>query len=386
MNKFGPSIIETVVNLVLSLDYSNNTVYTIGKVGISHWSEYTNNVHFPPVSSAWSAISALTRSKEGYGACKEGPLNALQQALGKLRGNNAFCRDRGSIIFSSEAELNDYIKSLQYRIQHESITLNEEKQILREIKQIEGTREKVIANAAERAKIQESLGEKESIQSQVKVRQCVHVTLSAYIHSLFQALHKHKRMNSLMCRQLLITCNMNPITESQISFSMDRQTLIVIIHPINCITHAIGIPIITFTTPVDKFVAQWSSNKSFRDDYKKIILQSLDMRQLSKDGRMRNPDEKPLVLPKTPNVPAPEVVVKTTQKASKEDSAPPPQPDASLASKAQKDKNSKQQKGGKKKPSKNSLEVTPFLLRVRAEMAYQAEGRGKVNVSIFTPM
>nr|GMC99861.1 proton pump-interactor 1-like [Ipomoea batatas] len=97
-------------------------------------------------------------------------------------------------------------------------------------------------------------------------------------------------------------------------------------------------------TEVDKFVAQWSSNKWFRDDYEKRILQSLDMRQLSKDGRMRNPYEKPL-------------------KASKEDSAPPPQPDASLVSKAQKDKNSKQQKGGKKKPSENSLEVSPFLLQ-----------------------
>ena len=63
------------------------------------------------------------------------------------------------------------IHSLQYRIQHESIPLAEEKQIIREIKQLEGTREKVIANAAMRAKIQDSLGQKEAIQDQVKVRQ-----------------------------------------------------------------------------------------------------------------------------------------------------------------------------------------------------------------------
>lgn len=48
-------------------------------------------------------------------------------------------------------------------MQHESIPLNEEKQILREIKQLEGTREKVLANAAMRAKIQESMGEKEAL-------------------------------------------------------------------------------------------------------------------------------------------------------------------------------------------------------------------------------
>lgn len=63
------------------------------------------------------------------------------------------------------------IHSLQYRIQHESIPLSEEKQLLREIKQLEGTREKVMANAAMRAKIQDSLGQKEAIQDQVKVRE-----------------------------------------------------------------------------------------------------------------------------------------------------------------------------------------------------------------------
>jgi hypothetical protein len=62
------------------------------------------------------------------------------------------------------------IYSLQYRIQHESIPLTEEKQILREIKQLEGTREKVIANAAMRTKLQDTMGQKNDIQDQVKVR------------------------------------------------------------------------------------------------------------------------------------------------------------------------------------------------------------------------
>lgn len=57
-------------------------------------------------------------------------------------------------------------------MQHESIPLSEEKQLLKEIKQLEATREKVVANAAMRAKIQDSLGQREDIQDQVKVRQC----------------------------------------------------------------------------------------------------------------------------------------------------------------------------------------------------------------------
>ncbi|KAK3198929.1 hypothetical protein Dsin_022344 [Dipteronia sinensis] len=94
-------------------------------------------------------------------------MEPLHQALGKLRTTNSAGRSGG--ICSSEEELNDLIHSLKYRIQHESIPLSEEKQILREIKLLEGTREKVMANAAMRAKIQDSLGQKEAIQDQVKL-------------------------------------------------------------------------------------------------------------------------------------------------------------------------------------------------------------------------
>lgn len=61
------------------------------------------------------------------------------------------------------------IRSLNYRMQHESIPLSEEKQLLKEIKALEQTRPQVIANAAKRAEIQGSMGQKETIQGQVKV-------------------------------------------------------------------------------------------------------------------------------------------------------------------------------------------------------------------------
>lgn len=54
--------------------------------------------------------------------------------------------------------------------QHESINLSEEKKIIKDIKQLESTRDKVIANDVLRAEIQKSVGEKDSIQDQVKVR------------------------------------------------------------------------------------------------------------------------------------------------------------------------------------------------------------------------
>lgn len=71
-------------------------------------------------------------------------------------------------------------------------------------------------------------------------------------------------------------------------------------------------------------MSEWNSSKAFREDYEKRILQSLDMRQLSKDGRMRNPGEKPLIAQELP-APVPvetEVVAKPKAKQPKEDPVP----------------------------------------------------------------
>ena len=58
---------------------------------------------------------------------------------------------------------------LNDRIVHESISLAEEKRLVKEIKDLEKTRSKVISNASNRAKLQDTVVEKEAIQDQVKV-------------------------------------------------------------------------------------------------------------------------------------------------------------------------------------------------------------------------
>ncbi|KAK2425219.1 proton pump-interactor [Trifolium repens] len=39
---------------------------------------------------------------------------------------------------------------------------------------------------------------------------------------------------------------------------------------------------------VGKFMLEWNNNKSFREDYEKKVLQSLERRQLSRNGRRRS--------------------------------------------------------------------------------------------------
>ncbi|KAI3466107.1 hypothetical protein Pfo_022770 [Paulownia fortunei] len=294
---------------------------------------------------------------------KRKEMEPLQQALGKLRGPGGV-RERGSGVCSSEDELNDLIKSLQYRIQHESIPLSEEKQILREIKQLEGTREKVIANAAERARIQDSLGEKEAIQDQVKLigvdldgvrkeKQVVFAKIKQLdegkvaVEKEISALEEELKVVTQKRDQILDNVNeMRKQREEGNSPFYQNRTLLTKAKVLAAKKDVEAVKELS-ESEVEKFLSLWNSNKAFRDDYESRILQSLDMRQLSKDGRMRNLNEKPLVLVETP-VPSETEVVKTSVKQPpKEDS--PAQGGASSEQKVVKAKSARNHKEENKK-------------------------------------
>ena len=264
-------------------------------------------------------------------------IEPLQQALGKLRTNNNAGR---SGLCSSEEELNDIIYSLQYRIQHESISLNEEKQIMREIKQLEGTREKVVANAAMRAKLQDSMGQKEAIQDQVKAiggdldgvkkeRQAIRSKIKQIDDELKVI---DKDIQTLQDELTAITQKREQAYESiqQLRKKRDEgnshfhQSRIILNKAKELAAKKDVTAIEELSqTEVEKFMSHWNSDKAFRNDYEKRILPSLDMRQLSRDGRMRNPDEKPILEePKVAETVAP---AKTVAKQPKEEPKPAPQ-------------------------------------------------------------
>ncbi|KAL8209743.1 hypothetical protein R6Q57_006475 [Mikania cordata] len=313
-------------------------------------------------------LKALVEEKNHFRTIMDGKrkeIEPLQQALGKLRGPNNAGRDSRGFIYSSEEELNDVIKSMQYRIQHESITLNEEKQIIREIKQLEGTRDKVIANAAMRAEVQKSVGEKDAIQDQVKSigvdldgarkdQQAIKVKLKTLevekeaINSVIASLEEELRVVIEKRDKVYdkIRELRNKREEGNTCFYQNRSLL----NDVRRLAASKDVYALLelSTSEVDKFMSEWNSSNKFRDEYEKRILQSLDIRQLSKDGRMRNPEEKPLVSqePPTPVPVETEVVPKPKAKQPKEEAAPPA-PAPPVAS-IEKEKDSKKPKEGKK--------------------------------------
>ncbi|CAL5393425.1 unnamed protein product [Camellia sinensis] len=319
---------------------------------------------------------------------KRKEMEPLHEALGKLRNTNSVNREKGVGICSSEEELNYLIKSLEYRIQHESIPLSEEKKILKEIKQLEGTREKVLANAAMRAKIQDSMGEKDVIQDQVKlmgvdldgVRKEQQVVKAKIKQLTDEKEVLEKEINSLADELDAATEKYKTAYKTfsdlkqQLNAGNDcfyqSRTLLTKVRELAARKDIEALKEIV-NMEVDKFMSLWNNNKAFRDDYERRILASLDNRQLSRDGRMRNPDEKPLVIREAPpSSSVTETATKTNVKQPKEDSTSAPKHNTSLAEKVQKEVKNKIQKEVKDKATGTTL-----------ELPIDVEGKGIISVS-----
>ncbi|KAL9288321.1 Proton pump-interactor 1 [Arabidopsis thaliana] len=313
-------------------------------------------------SELFDLLDPLKSERKGFNTMfdeKRKEMEPLQQALGKLRSNDGGSA-RGPAICSSEEELNSMIYSYQYRIQHESIPLTEEKQILKEIRLLEGTRDKVIANAAMRAKIKESMGQKDDIQGQVKLmgagldgvkkeRQAI----SARINELSEKLKATKDEITVLENELKTVSEKRDKAYSNIhdlrrqrdetnSEYYQNRTVLNKARDLAAQKNISELEALA-NAEVEKFISLWCSKKNFREDYEKRILQSLDSRQLSRDGRMRNPDEKPLIAPEAaPSKATPsetEVVPKAKAKPQpKEEPVSAPKPDATVAQNTEKAK------------------------------------------------
>lgn len=304
----------------------------------------------------FNLLDPLKSERKGFNTMfdeKRKEMEPLQQALGKLRGNDGGSA-RGPAICSSEEELNSMIYSYQYRIQHESIPLTEEKQILKEIRLLEGTRDKVIANAAMRAKIKESMGQKDDIQGQVKLmgagldgvkkeRQAI----SARINQLSEKLKATKDEVQVLENEVKTVSEKRDKAYSKLyelrkqrdegnSVYYQNRNMLNKAKDLAAQKNVSELEALS-NTEVEKFVSLWCSKKTFREDYEKRILASLDSRQLSRDARMRNPDEKPLIAPEAPPSKATHSEVKAKPQP-KEEPVSAPKPDASVAEKTEKTK------------------------------------------------
>ncbi|EMS53935.1 hypothetical protein TRIUR3_33747 [Triticum urartu] len=260
-------------------------------------------------------------------------MKPYRNRLGKFRDENNAMRAESAGLCSSLEELEHEIKRLNHRISHESISLDEEKRLIKEIKTLEKTRPKVSSNAAKRAKMQDTVVERDAIQDQVKIigdgidgvkkeRQAVRSKIKVLddemrvvdgeIALLQEDLNaatarKDKAYESLTeLRKARDLASLNEISEMALPVAVVGTCFINASFHQNRIVlnrardHSSRNEVEELQelhkTEVEKFMTQWCSSKTFREDYEKRILTSLNGRQLTRDGRMRNPDEKPIFI------------------------------------------------------------------------------------------
>ncbi|VAI17548.1 unnamed protein product [Triticum turgidum subsp. durum] len=240
-------------------------------------------------------------------------MKPYRNRLGKFRDENNAMRAESAGLCSSLEELEHEIKRLNHRISHESISLDEEKRLIKEIKTLEKTRPKVSSNAAKRAKMQDTVVERDAIQDQVKIigdgidgvkkeRQAV--------RSKIKVLDDEMRVVdgeiALLQEDLnAATARKDKAYESLTELRKARDLANASFHQNRIVLnrardHSSRNEVEELQelhkTEVEKFMTQWCSSKTFREDYEKRILTSLNGRQLTRDGRMRNPDEKPIFI------------------------------------------------------------------------------------------
>lgn len=110
------------------------------------------------------AISCSKEVRRKYDEAKP-----LQEALRKLQevGSAARYRSR-ELACSSEEELNQRIASIEYKMEHESLTLTEEKQLMREMKQLEASRGSVRENEVLLVSVSDSQGQRDALQARLQ--------------------------------------------------------------------------------------------------------------------------------------------------------------------------------------------------------------------------
>uniref|UniRef100_A0A453KNF1 Proton pump-interactor 1 n=1 Tax=Aegilops tauschii subsp. strangulata TaxID=200361 RepID=A0A453KNF1_AEGTS len=240
-------------------------------------------------------------------------MKPYRNRLGKFRDENNAMRAESAGLCSSLEELEHEIKRLNHRISHESISLDEEKRLIKEIKTLEKTRPKVSSNAAKRAKMQDTVVERDAIQDQVKIigdgidgvkkeRQAVRSKIKVLDDEMRvvdgEIALLQEDLNAATARKDKAYESLTELRKARdlanASFHQNR----IVLNRARDYSSRNEVEELQelHKTEVEKFMTQWCSSKTFREDYEKRILTSLNGRQLTRDGRMRNPDEKPIFI------------------------------------------------------------------------------------------
>ncbi|KAG8377187.1 hypothetical protein BUALT_Bualt08G0002100 [Buddleja alternifolia] len=236
----------------------------------------------------------------------------------------------------SVEDIDSQIYNMEHMIQHETLPLKEEKQLIREIKQLKQLREQLSSNMGNQDEIKQALEQREEIEERLKIlRKELDVLKNSVLKAEAAAVQaerkyedENKKVKELQTqfraandvrqaayvewqnlRKELSMKNAHffrykddSAVAGNYAFSRDTEALYRL-----CTNH------------VENFMELWNTNEEFRKDYVKFNARSTVRRLGTLDGRSLGPDEEPPILPSYFN----ERVNRMVSKPAKIDSVSP---------------------------------------------------------------
>ncbi|KAL6493319.1 hypothetical protein OROGR_033078 [Orobanche gracilis] len=211
-------------------------------------------------------------------------------------------------------DIDSQIYNLEHVIQHETLPLKEEKQFIREIKQLKQLREQLSYNMGSQDEIKQALEQRGEVEERLKVlRKELDILKDKVLKAEASAVeaekkydHENKKVKELQAhfraandirqaayfqwqslgkelskkRQHFFKYKDDTAVASNLVFSRDTEELYRL-----CINN------------VENFMELWNTNNEFRSDYVKFNARSTVRRFGTLDGRPLGPDEEPHIIP-----------------------------------------------------------------------------------------
>ncbi|PIN08568.1 hypothetical protein CDL12_18857 [Handroanthus impetiginosus] len=211
-------------------------------------------------------------------------------------------------------DIDSQIHNMEHMIQHETLPLKEEKQLIREIKQLKQLREQLSSNMGSQDEIKQALEQKEEVEERLKIlRKELDILKDRVLKAEALAMeaekkydHENKKVKELQAQfraaddvrqaayaqwqslrkelskksKHFFKYKDDAAVASNYAFTRDTEALYHL-----CTNH------------VDNFMELWNMNEEFRREYVKFNARSTIRRFGTLDGRSLGPDEEPPTLP-----------------------------------------------------------------------------------------
>ncbi|KAL3639840.1 hypothetical protein CASFOL_014808 [Castilleja foliolosa] len=229
-------------------------------------------------------------------------IDSLQSVINKAM-NALSIRDIDSQIYNNE-----------HMIQHETLPLKEEKQLIREIKQLKQYREQLSSNMGSKGEIKQALEQKEEVEERLKILRKELVSLKGeVVKAEAAAVEAEKKYDAENKKVKEIQAQFRAADDVRQAAYVQWQSLRKEFSKkseyfykykddsavaSNCVFSKDTDALYRLcTNNVEKFMELWNTNDKFRRDYVKFNTRCTIWRLGTLDGRSLGPDEVPPVLP-----------------------------------------------------------------------------------------